>query len=231
MEGNYNRVLLCGTLLSEPAYSHSNHGQDFYSFFLAVERLSGQQDKLPVLAAAPLLGHISLRPGEPLTVSGQLRSFNNKSGRGSRLVLSVFAHGLYPGGGVPENTIRLCGTVCKPPVFRRTPMGREICDVILAVNRRCGRADYLPCIAWGTLARQVGGMPVGQRLAAQGRVQSRLYRKQTESGCQERTAYEVSIMRLCPPEELFRPGIDFAAAGGIMEPSYLKEGIRDDSVR
>ena len=215
MDNNFNRVQLCGTVDSAPTLSHVNHALAFYKFTLAVERLSGLADKLTVIAAQPLLERAAIRAGDTVTVRGQLRSFNNKSGQGSRLVISVFAHVLEKGGDTPFNVIQLSGVLCKPPVLRRTPLGREISDIILAVNRRYGRADYLPCIAWGAVARyfapissanhmgtkQVAAMTTGDRLTIEGRVQSRTYTK-TENGVStERTAYEVSIMRPALLEE------------------------------
>lgn len=201
MDNNFNRVQLCGTVDSAPALSHVNHGVSFYKFTLAVERLSGLADKLTVIAAQPLLESAAIREGDTVTVRGQLRSFNNKSGQGSRLVISVFAHQLTPGGESPFNQIQLSGVLCKTPVPRRTPLGREICDIILAVNRRYGRADYLPCIAWGAVATQTADMHTGQRLTVEGRVQSRVYTKNENGVLTERTAYEVSIMRPAEIEE------------------------------
>lgn len=195
MDNNFNRVQLCGVVTSTPALSHSNHGLSFYTFTLSVARLSGLADKLTVIASAPQLEAVPLREGDAAAVTGQLRSFNNKSGQGSRLVISVFAHTLEKGGETPFNLIQLSGVLCKPPVLRRTPLGREICDLLLAVNRRYGRADYLPCIAWGAVAQQTALMSTGDRLTVEGRVQSRTYTK-TENGVStQRTAYEVSIMR------------------------------------
>ena len=129
-------------------------------------------------------------------MQGQLRSFNNKSGQGSRLVISAFTRLLVETAGEDVNIIELKGAICKPPVLRRTPLGRCICDMMLAVNRRYGRADYLPCIAWGQVAMVTGQLPVGSTLALEGRVQSRVYTKVLDGVPQERTAYEVSIMRL-----------------------------------
>ena len=201
MELNYNRVELCGTVLEAPVLSHVNHGCAFYRFPLSVLRLSGQPDKLQIIAPQSLLASLPVSPGDTVTVTGQLRSFNNKSGQGSRLVLSVFAQSMTPGGTAPLNRIQLSGILCKQPVLRRTPLGREICDMILAVNRRYGRADYLPCIAWGAIAQQTARLPVGSRLTVEGRVQSRGYTKTVDGVGQERTAYEVSIMRPAEPEE------------------------------
>lgn len=201
MDNNFNRVQLCGTVDSAPELSHVNHGVSFYKFTLAVERLSGLSDKLTVLVSAPQLEAVPLHEGDTATVRGQLRSFNNKSGQGSRLVISVFAHVLERGGDAPLNLIQLSGVLCKPPVLRRTPLGREISDIILAVNRRYGRADYLPCIAWGAVAQQVAVMATGDRLTIEGRVQSRTYTKVDNGVSTERTAYEVSIMRPALLEE------------------------------
>ena len=125
MDNNFNRVQLCGTVDSAPALIHVNHGVSFYKFTLAVERLSGLADKLTVIAAQPLLESAAIREGDTVTVRGQLRSFNNKSGQGSRLVISVFAHALEKGGDTPFNLIQLSGILCKPPVLRRTPLGRD----------------------------------------------------------------------------------------------------------
>lgn len=201
MDNNFNRVQLCGTVDSAPALSHVNHGVSFYKFTLAVERLSGLADKLTVIAAQPLLESAAIREGDTVTVRGQLRSFNNKSGQGSRLVISVFAQTLTPDAGQPLNRIFLSGILCKQPILRRTPLGREICDMILAVNRRYGRADYLPCIAWGAVAQQTALLHTGQRLTVEGRVQSRIYSKTEDGVTSDRTAYEVSVMRPAEREE------------------------------
>ena len=201
MEQNFNHVLLCGQVLTQPQPSHVNHGQSFSRFLLSVPRLSGQEDCLPVIVPQPLLELCPLSPGAAVTVTGQLRSFNNRSGQGPRLVISVFVRELTPGGAAPFNQIQLSGVLCKAPSLRRTPLGREICDLILAVNRRYGRADYLPCIAWGAIAQQTARLPVGSRLTVEGRVQSRGYTKTVDGVGQERTAYEVSIMRPAEPEE------------------------------
>lgn len=201
MELNYNRVELCGTVLEAPVLSHVNHGCAFYRFPLSVLRLSGQPDKLQIIAPQSLLASLPVSPGDTVTVTGQLRSFNNKSGQGSRLVLSVFAQSMTPGGTAPLNRIQLSGILCKQPVLRRTPLGREICDMILAVNRRYGRADYLPCIAWGAVAQQTALLHTGQRLTVEGRVQSRIYSKTEDGVTSDRTAYEVSVMRPAEREE------------------------------
>ena len=197
MDETRNLVQLRGTAAGEPAFSHENHGQQFYRFPFSIRRLSGQADVLHVIATREQLrGHLPLE-GRRLAVEGQLRSFNNKSGCGSKLVISVFARMLEAADGEEDlNSIQLRGVICKPPVLRRTPLGRCISDMMLAVNRRYGRADYLPCIAWGQVAMITGRMDVGETLSLEGRVQSRAYTKVIEGCAQERTAFEVSVMHL-----------------------------------
>ena len=195
-----NEVLLEGTILETPVRSHENHGARFYRFPLQVPRLSGQVDLLPVLLAEPMLPKVDA--GETVRIQGQLRSFNNRSGIGSRLVLTVYAQEIEPGLEETVNQILLSGALCKPPIFRRTPLGRSICDLMLAVPRRYGRADYLPVIAWGQLAVRAGRLQVGDPLSLEGRVQSRTYRKVTDAGTEERTAYEVSMMHMLDTESV-----------------------------
>ena len=161
-----NDVLLEGTVSGQPEFSHENHGARFYRFFLEVPRLSGQTDLLPVLVPETLLSQVP--GGSALRVRGQLRSFNNRTGVGNRLVLSVYATEAETPAGQPCNRIVLSGALCKPPIFRKTPLGRSICDLMLAVPRRYGRADYLPVIAWGQLALRASRLkrssfPPGQR--------------------------------------------------------------------
>lgn len=201
MEKSQNYVELWGIADAAPEFSHENHGEQFYRLPLCVERLSGRMDTLSVLASASLLAPLEVSQGTPLRAVGQLRSFNNRSGHGSRLVISAFAQSLEIGDGSHFNRILLAGTLCKQPTLRRTPLGRSICDLLLAVNRRYGRADYLPCIAWGQVAARVAALSVGDNLALEGRVQSRGYLKQTPSGAEERIAYEVSVMQLLDGED------------------------------
>ena len=187
-----NQAILEGTPAGTPVWSHENHGVSFYRLTLRVPRLSGQEDLLPVLLPEACLPRIPA--AGPLRVQGQFRSFNNRGGIGSRLVLTVYAQQVQEGLGTPHNEILLSGTLCKPPVLRRTPLGRSICDLMLAVPRLYGRSDYLPVIAWGQLAMETGELNVGDTLDLEGRIQSRVYHKATESGVEERTAYEVSMM-------------------------------------
>ena len=193
-----NEVLLEGTAQAAPDWSHRNHDMDFYRVLLRIPRLSGTPDLLPVLLPESLLPDV--RQEDPLRIRGQLRSFNNRSGVGNKLVLTVYAREILPVLDEPCNQITLSGTLCKPPVFRRTPLGRSICDLMLAVPRRYGRADYLPVIAWGQLAVRGSELRVGDEIALEGRVQSRAYHKVTEEGTFERVAYEVSMMHLLEDE-------------------------------
>lgn len=193
---NENRAVLRGVAGEAPVFSHENHGTAYYTFPLTVLRLSGSEDRLNVIAAQPLLETCPVTPGMELEGEGEVRSFNNKSGQGSRLVITFYARSLRPAEGEHRNDVQLAGVLCKPPVLRRTPLGRDICDLMLAVNRRYGRADYLPCIAWGAVAQQCGALRVGDGIRISGRLQSRGYTKVENGVSQEKTAYEVSVMRM-----------------------------------
>jgi len=194
-----NTVLLEGIPLAAPELSHKTHDTCFYRFTLEIPRLSGQRDQIPILLPESLLPQII--PGTALRIQGQMRSFNNRSGMGSRLVLTVYALELLPPQGEPCNEIFLSGALCKTPVFRRTPLGRSICDLMLAVTRRYGRSDYLPVIAWGQLATLCSKYNVGDAICLEGRIQSRTYRKVLDDHTEIRTAYEVSMLRLLSPED------------------------------
>jgi len=192
-----NRVLLCGTPMAEPIYSHESRSERFYTFPLEVARLSGTVDRLNIVLRQSQLPEVRPSRAGLLEIRGELRSFNNRSGQGHRLVISVFARQLVPAvEPFWENRVELTGTLCKAPNLRLTPMGREICDLLLAVNRPYGRSDYLPCIAWGQTARMAAGWSVGQRLELQGRIQSRDYIKNLDGQAVRRTAYEVSAYGL-----------------------------------
>ena len=203
-----NRMVLHGRAAHPPAFSHRNHEVEFFSFPLVVGRLSGAADQVNVMASRALLeGCGWLERGDELTVRGEVRTFNNRTGVGSRLVISVFVRELLLEQGEDQNRLVCTGTLCKPPSLRCTPLGRTICDMILAVNRRYGRSDYLPCIAWGSLAYQCGQMEVGEQLGLEGRLQSRVYTKNLGDRCEERTAYEVSVMNLLPPQQSACPPV------------------------
>lgn len=192
MEYTANRVILRGSLAGLPAFSHENHARRFYRFFLEVERLSGTADVLPVITAEDVLNTMDLSGGGRIEVRGQLRSFNSRAPSGRKLILSVYAAELETSDEGPENLVELTGALCKPPVYRRTPLGREICDVMLAVSRPYHRTDYLPCILWGRTAQAAAQLPPGAQLALTGRLQSREYVKLLPGGSETRVAYEVS---------------------------------------
>jgi len=196
-----NKIELWGRAVEAPHPSHRNHGLEYYGMPLAVPRLSGAEDVLNLILPAAHLERRELEPGDWLRAEGEVRSYNNKSGVGSRLVITVLVRELSPAPAAEGfNRLVLAGALCKLPVVRRTPLGRDICDLLLAVNRPYGRADYLPCIAWGSLAAACGRMAVGDRLRLEGRLQSREYRKVVDGEEFTRTAYEVSVMNLLDEE-------------------------------
>jgi len=188
-----NSVLLCGHMADRPCFSHSSRGQDFYSFPLEIPRLSGNYDILNILARPNQLENIGIESGDKLHISGQLRTFNNRKKEGAKLIITVLAKEIELADSDYKNSIVLHGTLCKKPNLRCTPMGREICDLMLAVNRRYGRSDYIPCICWGNRARAAADWDVGTKLDIEGRIQSRKYIKLIDSVAFEKTAYEVSV--------------------------------------
>lgn len=195
-----NKIVLRGQAVGEPAPSHRNHGVDYYMVPLRVPRLSGVDDMLNIITPDP---DPSLwAPGQWVSVQGEVRSYNNRSGQGSKLVITVLARSVQTDTVEEgENRLVLAGALCRKPVARRTPLGRDICDLLLAVNRPYGRADYLPCIAWGSLAAHCAGLDVGDRLRLEGRLQSRQYHKLIDGEQVERTAFEISVMNLLDSAE------------------------------
>ena len=192
-----NTVELCGALAAAPRFSHLSRGERFFIFPVETRRLSGAVDTINVVAREALLAALRIEEAERLCVQGELRSFNNRREEGPKLVITVFARALsLAGGGEDVNAITLRGALCKPPVLRVTPMGRDICDLMVAVNRRCGRSDYLPCICWGARARAAALYGVGAAVELTGRVQSRQYIKLIEGEPVEKTAYEVSASEI-----------------------------------
>ena len=194
MEQRNNQITLRGDLLGMPEFSHENHGKRFYRFFLEVPRLSGAVDTLPVVAELSLIEELDLSLGDRLLVRGQIRSHNHTDAEGRHLMIFVFAAAMESSPGEALNEVTLRGVLCRRPTYRRTPLGREICDAMLAVPRAFRRADYLPCILWGRLAQDVSQCGIRDDLRIQGRLQSRIYTKFTDAGCQERTAYEISAL-------------------------------------
>jgi len=194
MEHMTNSITLRGCLQELPQFSHENHGRKFYRFVLEVERLSGAVDILPVIAEEPLISQLDPCAGSMLTVTGQIRSHNRRTEGVRHLMIFVFASQITVEDGEPVNDVILEGPLCREPTFRRTPLGREICDVMLAVPRAFHRADYLPCILWGRTAQEVSACHTRDCIRIYGRLQSRIYTKLTEDGPQQRTAYEISAL-------------------------------------
>ena len=203
MEQTVNQAVLCGYLAQAPAFSHENHGRKFFRFLLEVPRLSGTSDLRPCLVPEDVLQKTELTDGGFLRVTGQVRSFNSRGEEGRRLLISVYTEQIEVCSDPPQNDIVLTGAVCRAPAARKTPLGREICDLMLAVSRRCRRTDYIPCILWGRTAREAAELPVGTKLEIHGRLQSRIYRKVLDERIEERVTYELSAMEafLLPDED------------------------------
>ncbi len=203
MEHTENQITVRGMLCELPEYSHENHGKQFYRFFLEVERLSGTSDFLPVIAPEDTLESMDLSAGSMIRVEGQIRSHNVRKEDGRHLQIFLFAASVTAEEGEPANQVTVTGNICREPVLRRTPLGREICDVMLAVPRAFHRADYLPCILWGKTAQEASCCHTGDCIQISGRLQSRQYTKVTETGQETRTAYEISAMSADIPTDLY----------------------------
>lgn len=198
-----NRVILKGKICKLPEFSHTVLGEGFYELTLDVPRLSSESDKIPVTISERLLPQ-ELKIGDNLAIIGQFRSYNKIEGEKSRLMLTVFTREIVD---IPEydsvNEIDISGFICKEPIYRTTPFGREITDILIAVNRAYNKSDYLPCIAWGRNAKFANELQVGEKVDIKGRVQSREYQKRCVDGdIQTRTAYEISIGSLLIPYHL-----------------------------
>ena len=209
METNFlenNNVTLVGKVANEKKFSHEIYGEKFYSFDLSVPRLSGNADIIPVTISERLFKDDDLAIDQKMKVSGQFRSYNSYEGEKNKLILTVFAKDVEFIEGEDEivaskdfisNEIVLIGYICKAPIYRQTPFGREITDLLLAVNRAYNKSDYIPCICWGRNARFCSKMGVGTEVKITGRIQSRMYEKKYEDGTvEQKVAYEVSIANL-----------------------------------
>ena len=194
MEQTVNHITLRGSLLTLPEFSHENHGRRFLKFQLEVQRLSGAVDTLPVVAEDSCIAQLDPCAGSQIKVMGQIRTHNSRENGVRRLMIYVFADTVMAEDGEPINDVLLEGPICKEPIYRKTPLGRQICDVMLAVPRHFRRADYLPCILWGRTAQEIAGCHIRECIRIRGRLQSRVYTKITEEGSQERIAYEVSAL-------------------------------------
>ena len=195
-----NIITLTGTVETEAQFSHSVLDEEFYSFMLRVPRLSENDDILPITIPERQLDSILIQPGNKIKVKGQLRSYNKYTEQKTRLILTVFAKGIAP--ALPDddsnpNEIFVNGFICKEPIYRRTPFGREITDLIIAVNRAFNRSDYIPAIAWGKNAVYSENLEIGSNVMLWGRLQSRTYNKRiSEDETEVRTAYELSITKI-----------------------------------
>ena len=196
-----NQVTIIGEVASEFVFSHEVFGEGFYMVEVLVKRLSNSDDRIPLMISERLIDVSQDYTGEYIMVTGQFRSYNQHDEQKNRLVLSVFVREVSfveeEVDGAKTNTILLDGYICKRPIYRKTPLGREIADLLLAVNRPYGKSDYIPCICWGRNARFASGFEVGEHVQVLGRIQSREYvKKITETETEKRTAYEVSVSKL-----------------------------------
>lgn len=195
-----NRAEVIGTVTDEPVFSHEIYGEKFYIFTLSVPRLSGISDDVKVMISERLMQDVIVRVGEKVEIDGQFRSYNSYENGDNRLVLTVFAKDIRYAEDLQDknpNTLFLNGFICKAPVYRTTPFGREITDLLLAVNRSYNKSDYIPVIAWGRNARFCKNINVGDNIKIWGRIQSRIYQKHiSEDEVLEKTAYEVSVSRM-----------------------------------
>lgn len=193
-----NIISLRGKVISDLTPSHSVYGEEFYTFYIECTRLSEAKDILPVTISERLLIHNEIEVGEEINILGQIRSYNSYSEGKTHLILTVFVKDI----GIDEdslspNQVVLNGYICKAPVYRTTPFGREIADILLAVNRAYGKSDYIPIICWGRNARFANSLDVGSNIVVTGRMQSRIYQKKLEDETVvEKTAYEVSVSKL-----------------------------------
>ena len=213
LENNY--LTLVGKVTGEKKFSHEIYGESFYVFDLEIPRLSGNSDIIPITVSERLIKEDTLTEGKKLLIKGQFRSYNSYENEKNRLILTVFAKDIVEVEENEEeeenemvrkdtitNEVVLVGYICKKPIYRQTPFGREISDLLLAVNRAYNKSDYIPCIAWGRNARFCQNLEVGTEVKVVGRVQSRNYEKKHEDGTVEtRVAYEVSIGSLEVIEE------------------------------
>lgn len=201
-----NQAVAVGILHSEFSYSHESYGECFYSFKLKIPRLSDSADIITVTASERILCDEDYSTGDRIKVEGQFRSYNNYSETGNRLILTLFAKTMQHAETERfQNEIELNGFLCKPPVYRTTPFGREITDMLLAVNRTHNKSDYIPCIAWGRNAKFAQKLNVGDNILVTGRMQSREYQKKTEDDIITKTAYEISVSKI---ETNFEPKIN-----------------------
>lgn len=194
-----NLITLSGKINTDYKFSHQMYGEDFYTFDMEVSRLSEALDILPVTISGRLIDEDLFEIGKDIEITGQIRSYNNVVNNRNHLVLTVFAKelNLNLDDGKNPNQVTLNGFICKPPVYRKTPFGREITDILLAVNRAYNKSDYIPCIIWGRNAKFANSLEVSDNIKIDGRMQSRIYQKKLENGeIIEKVAYEISVSKI-----------------------------------
>ena len=196
-----NQVTIMGKVATEFSFSHEVFGEGFYMVEVEVKRLSNSEDRIPLMISERLIDVTQDYTGEYIMVHGQFRSYNRHEEQKNRLVLSVFVREISfmeeEPDGTKTNSIWLDGYICKEPIYRKTPLGREIADLLLSVNRPYGKSDYIPCICWGRNARYASGFEVGEHVQLLGRIQSREYVKRiSDTETEKRVAYEVSVSKL-----------------------------------
>lgn len=206
---NNNRAYILGKVAKKPVFSHEICGEGFYLFYIEVLRKSGSTDTLPVIVSERLISINRLDVDRTVVIDGQIRSYNKHTDNEehSHLILSVFAREIDVLEDVEinpdvNNAVEIVGHLCKPPIYRCTPKGREIADILVAVNRPYGKSDYIPCIVWGRNAKFAGRLETGEHIQIQGRFQSREYAKKiSDNEVETRTAYEVSVSKIDYAEE------------------------------
>ncbi len=224
-EKQSNKVFLRGEVVSEKRFSHEVYGEGFYETDLAVKRLSGQVDVLPVTVSERLMESGNFDVGKTVSILGQFRSYNKMVDGKSKLLLTVFVREVVDFEDMKNpNSIVLSGYICKEPTYRTTPFNREIADLLIAVNRAYNKSDYLPCIAWGRNARFVKNLPVGEKVCISGRIQSREYQKKvSENEVKTLTAYEISICKLAAFENVDSFDLDTELGLSPKKEEYLQE--------
>ncbi|NLO84422.1 MAG: single-stranded DNA-binding protein [Clostridiales bacterium] len=228
MEENGNTIHLRGHICENLQFGHELFGEQFYVTTLRVPRLSGAEDYLPITLSERLLIDEQLTAGSLLCMEGQLRSYNKVVEGAGRLLITAFGQKLTEDVGEEENPnrVELIGALCKPPSYRTTPFGREIADLMLAVNRSYGKSDYIPCITWGRTARYASNLKIGDKVQLLGRFQSRTYQKQLPDGTTlNKVAYEVSVSRLAALKDEMRS--QFQGMQPPMQAQNSFEGVRD----
>ena len=241
METNFadnNHITLVGKITDEKKFSHEIYGEKFYTFDLSVPRLSGNADIIPVTISERLFKDEDLVIDKKVKITGQFRSYNSYENERNRLILTVFAKDIeflpnqeeeiVASKDLISNEVVLTGYICKQPIYRQTPFGREIADILLAVNRAYNKSDYIPCITWGRNARYCSKMPVGTEVKVIGRVQSRAYEKKHDDGTvEQKVAYEVSISNLEVIDEKKKLGELAALAQNTEENSDFQNQVEE----